>query len=299
VLVRAAALGLAACSIAAGCGGSSSAKEEPDPSTLEALWRAPGEDVAVTPASTDFGPGPVRFPFLIIDGQGRVVARPTARIWVARGLKERPFARTTARSEEIGVEGSDPADAAEIFVAHLQLPKAGKYWLLAEPVGGRKVQAVGTVEVKKRTAAPDVGDAAPASETPTLATATLDELSTSRVPDPELHRSSVAAALADRAPFVLVFATPKYCTSRTCGPVVDVVSTIRREHGGSDLRFIHVEIYQDNDPAKGANRWVTEWNLPSEPWVFVVGPDGKVRDRFEGTVSVRELEASVRKHLSA
>jgi hypothetical protein len=42
---------------------------------------------------------------------------------------------------------------------------------------------------------------------------------------------------------------------------------------------------------------VKEWKLPSEPWVFVVGADGKVRDRFEGTVSVRELDASVREHL--
>ena len=94
-----------------------------------------------------------------------------------------------------------------------------------------------------------------------------------------------------------MFATPKYCTSRTCGPVVDVVSAVRRKHTASGIRFIHVEIYKDNDPAKGVNQWVTQWRLPSEPWVFLVGPDGKVRDRFEGTVSVRELDASVRKHL--
>lgn len=253
--------------------------------------------MAITPGSADFGPGRVRLTFLIIDGQGGVVTRPTARIWISRGLKERPFARTTARSEAIGIEGGDSADVQEIFVTNLQLPKAGTYWVLAEPVGGRKVQAVGTVEVKQRTVAPAVGEHAIASRTPTLANATLDELSTSRVPDPELHRSSIADALADRAPFVLVFATPKYCTSRTCGPVVDVVSTVRRAHAGSDIRFIHVEIYEDNDPAKGENRWVREWKLPSEPWVFVVGPDGKIRDRFEGTVSVRELERSVEQHL--
>lgn len=289
--------GLAACLLAAGCGGSSSAEEEPKPQTLESLWRAPGEDVAIVPGSTDFGPGRVRLTFLIVDGQGGVVTRPSARIWLARGLKERPFARTTARSEEIGVEGSDPADAKAIFVTNLPLSKAGTYWLLAEPVGGRKIQAVGTVVVKQRTAAPDVGEAAPRSQTPTLATATLAELSTSRVPDPELHRSSVVGALTDRAPFVVVFATPKYCTSRTCGPVVDVVSTVRRDHANSGIRFIHAEIYKDNDPANDVNRWVTEWRLPSEPWVFVVGRDGKVRDRFEGTVSVRELDASVRQHL--
>ena len=55
---------------------------------------------------------------------------------------------------------------------------------------------------------------------------------------------------------------------------------------------MHVEIYEDNDPSKGENRWVREWKLPSEPWVFLVGPDGRVRDRFEGTVSVRELDAA-------
>jgi len=42
---------------------------------------------------------------------------------------------------------------------------------------------------------------------------------------------------------------------------------------------------------------VKEWKLPSEPWVFLVGADGKIRDRFEGTVSVRELEAAVKRDL--
>jgi hypothetical protein len=296
-VARAAALALATCFLAAGCGGSSSAQEEPETPTLETLWRAPGEDVAITPATADFGPGQVRFTFLIVDGQGAVVLRPKARIWLSRGLKQPPFAQTTARAEPIGTQGGDDAGVPEIFVTHLRLEKPGTYWLLAEPVGGRKIQAVGTVKVKQRTAAPGVGAAVPRSETPTLADATLEELSTSRIPDPELHRSSVADAVADRVPAVIVFATPKYCTTRTCGPVVDVVSTVRREHAGSDVRFIHIEIYEGNDPAKGENRWVREWNLPSEPWVFIVGPDGKVRDRFEGTLSVRELDASVRKHL--
>lgn len=298
-MVRAAALGLAACSLAAGCGGSSSAKEEPEAATLEALWRAPGEDVAITPGSADFGPGRVRLPFLVIDGQGRVVARPTARIWLARGLKERPFARATARSEAIGVAGSDPADATEIFVTYLNLAEPGTYWLVAEPVGGRKIQAVGTVVVKERTAAPGVGDRVPASETPTLASTgdDLAALTTSKVPDLELYRKSIADSIRDRSRFVVVFATPKYCTSRLCGPVVDVVSAVRTKREASGIRFIHVEVYEGNDPAKGENRWVKEWKLPSEPWVFLVGEDGRVRDRFEGTVSVRELDASVREHL--
>ena len=59
-------------------------------------------------------------------------------------------------------------------------------------------------------------------------------------------------------------------------------------------RFIHVEIYKDNNPAQGENRWVGEWHLPSEPWVFVVGRDGRIKARFEGSVSVAELERAAR-----
>ena len=289
----AAALALAACSIVAGCGGSSSAQEEPDAPTLEALWRAPGEDVAIVPGSADFGPGQVRFTFLVVDGQSRLVSRPTAKIWLARGLRSVPFAQTTARSEPIGVSGAEPGEAEAVFVANLELDEPGTYWLLAEPVGGRKIQAVGNVVVKEKTAAPDVGAKAVPSKTPTLRTSTLEQLTTSTKPDRKLYESSVAEALAAKSPFVVVFATPKYCTSRTCGPVVEVVSDVRRTHAKDGIRFIHVEIYEDNDPTKGENRWVKEWNLPSEPWVFVVGADGKIRDRFEGTVSVRELDAAV------
>jgi hypothetical protein len=298
----AAALVLVACSIAAGCGGSSSAQEEPDApttletsKTLEGLWRAPGEDVAIVPGTADFGPGAVRFTFLVIDGQGRVVTRPTARIWLAQDLKSKPFAETTARSEPIGVNGNEPGEPQAVFVADLELDEPGTYWVLAEPVGGRKIQAVGNVVVKPATAAPDVGSDAVASKTPTLANATLEQLTTSTKPDPELYRTSVAAALAAKKPFVVAFATPKYCTSRTCGPVVDVVSAVRREHASSGIEFIHAEIYQDNDPTKGENSWVREWKLPSEPWVFLVGSDGKVKARFEGAVSVDELDAAVAK----
>jgi hypothetical protein len=286
---------LAACFIAAGCGGSSSAQEEPDASTLEELWHAPGEDVAMVPGAADFGPGDVRYPFLVIDGEGRVVTRPTAKIWLARGLKSKPFAETTAKSERIGAGKNEPGEPTDVFVATLKLPDAGTYWLLAEPVGGRKIQAVGTVAVKPKTTAPDVGAKAIPSKTRTLDNATLDQLTTANTPDPELYRSSVAAALAAKAPFVLAFATPKYCTSRLCGPVVDVVSDVRRRHEGEGTRFIHVEIYEGNDPTKGENRWVKQWNLPSEPWVFLVGSDGTIKTRFEGTVSVDELDAAVKK----
>lgn len=299
-MLRAAALALAAGLLVAGCGGSSgAAQEEPEDGTLEALWRAPGDDVAIVPGTADFGPGRVRLTFLVIDDEGRVVTRPTARVWVARGLEQAPFAETTARSEPIGVEGSEEADAEAIFVTHLDLAEPGTYWVLAEPEGGRKIQAIGNVVVVDDPAAPAVGEPAVASETPTIASTggDFEALTTQDPPDRELLEHSIADSLEAKVPFVVTFATPRYCQTRTCGPVVDVVDAVREQYGSQGVRFIHVEIYEDNDPAKETNRWVREWNLPSEPFTFVVGADGLIKETFEGTVSVRELAEAVEQHL--
>jgi len=299
-VLRAAALALAAGLLVAGCGGSSgAAQEEPEDGTLEALWRAPGDDVAIVPGTADFGPGRVRLTFLVIDDEGRVVTRPTARVWVARGLEQEPFAETTARSEPIGVEGSEEADAEAIFVTHLDLAEPGTYWVLAEPEGGREIQAIGNVVVVDDPAAPAVGEPAVASETPTIASTggDFEALTTQDPPDRELLEHSIADSLEAKVPFVVTFATPRYCQTRTCGPVVDVVDAVREQYGSQGIRFIHVEIYEDNDPAKETNQWVREWNLPSEPFTFVVGADGLIKEKFEGTVSVRELAEAVEQHL--
>jgi hypothetical protein len=217
-------------------------------------------------------------------------------VWVARALDAVPFLETEATLERIGVPGGDVADATHIYVAHLRLRRPGTYWLLAEPEGGKaKVQALGTVVVTAKDPVPSVGERVPASETPTLASVGGDaaKVTTRTPPDESLLRVSVAEALRERVPFVVTFATPRFCTSRTCGPVVDVVEEVARRFEGTDVRFIHVEVYEGNDPAKGYNRWMREWRLTTEPWTFVVGRDGRVVERFEGTVSVRELEAAV------
>jgi len=297
-----AALTALSCLLLVGCGGSDEeASTEPGAgATLEELWRAPGDDVAVIPGTENHEPGAVRVSFLVVDADGAVVALPTARVWVADSLESAPFLETEAKLERIGIPGGDEADATHIYVATLRLPRAGKYWLLAEPEGGaEKVQAVGNVVVVKEDAPPDVGDPAIASDTPTLASTGGDTaaLTTRTPPDEDLLRYSVAESLEAKAPFVVTFATPKFCSSRTCGPVVDVVEEVSRRIDDEDIRYIHVEVFEDNDPALGFNRWMKEWKLPTEPWTFLVGADGTIAARFEGTVSVSELEQAVRENL--
>ena len=290
--------------VTSGCGGSgddgattgATATTPAAEETLEALWRAPGEDVAVVPGTSDHQVGANRISFLVVDKQGRVVERPKARVWLARGLKEVPFAETIARLEPIGVPGGDSAGVGGIYVATITTPTPGKYWFMAEPVGGRKIQALGNVVVARKSTAPSVGDRAIPSKTPTLASTggDLTALTTSRRPDRALYRTSVAQAIAAKVPFVVAFATPQFCQTRTCGPTVDVVSAVRKSQLASgEVEFVHVEVYADNDPAKGVNRWVKEWRLPTEPFTYVVDRTGVIRAKLEGAYSAAELERAV------
>ena len=220
---------------------------------------------------------------------------------MATGLKDVPYQRTLAHSEPIGVPGGAAAPVASIYVTQIDLSKPGKYWLLAVPAGSSKpVGALANAVVPaKRLGAPRVGDHAIASRTPTMESVggKLAALSTATHPDPRLYRLSVAGALAAHVPFVVAFATPRFCSSRTCGPVVDVVDAVAKKLAATPVRFIHVEIYKDNDPANGFNRWVKEWHLPTEPFTFVVDRNGVIRARLEGAFSVSELERTVRGQL--
>ena len=304
----AAALTVLSCLLlAAGCGGSDDGATATSTvpgggMTLEELWRAPGDDVAVIPGTENHEPGDVRVSFLVVDSKGRVVTLPTAKVFVANSLDAKPFLETQGKLERIGVPGGDQADATHIYVAHLKLRRPGKFWMVAEPEGGsEKVQALGNVVVVKQDSPPDVGDRAFASDTPTLASADGDAaaITTRTPPDESLLQYSVADSLKARVPFVVTFATPKFCSSRTCGPVVDVEEEVQHRLEGEKVRFIHVEVYEDNDPANGFNQWMQEWKLQTEPWTFLVDAKGRIAERFEGTVSVNELETAVREKLLA
>jgi len=294
LVVLAAALG------AAGCGGSGNANPETGvPGTLRARLARPGPDVALVQGTSDYAAGPVRVTFLVIDSKSRSVERPHARVWVGPALDAPPTVSTVAALEPIGIPGKSEAavgGVSRIYVARFRIAKPGSYTLVAEPEGAT-IQGLATLKVAQHPQAPAVGERAVPSRTPTLASTHGDVavLTTASPPDLSLLRYSVADSVAAHVPFVVVFATPKFCTSRTCGPAVDVVQAVQRRFAGSGIRFIHVEIYKDNNPAQGYNRWVREWRLPSEPWVFLVGRDGRIAQRFEGSVSVAELSAAVRR----
>ena len=286
---------LAAAVLTAGCGGSRTSAD----GSLDSILKRPGPDVALTAGASEFVPGDVRYPFLVIRNDARPVERPTATVWIAKSRSAEPFARVTARLEPIGIPGRSGAafgGVTRIYVGYLRIPRPGRYWLAVQPERAR-IQGVGELDVAARPRSVAVGAEAPRSTTPTLATAPAARITTARPPDLPLLRYSIAGALAAHAPFVVTFATPKFCTSRICGPVVDVMEAVRKRFAPRGVRFIHVEVFRDNNPRLGYDRWMRQWGLLSEPWVFLVGRDGRVKAKFEGSVSVAELAAAVRAKL--
>ena len=286
---------LALCALAAAWAGIARA----DDSTVEQRWLKGKTHVALVLGTSDYVPGDVRVSFLVVDKKSRLLTAPTARLSLASGMQAVPFATGTATLVSTAGPATKAADGefTQLFVGHIRATAPGTYFLLAE-LAGTSVTGIGNVIVRAKATTPGIGDPAPASQTPTLAT-TKDsaKLTTRTPPDRELLRVSVAQALKAHQPFVVTFATPKFCSSRTCGPVVDVVDGVRRQWSGTRVQFIHVEIYADNVPSQGPNTWVRQWKLPSEPWTFLVGADGKVKERFEGALSTSELAAAVKAKL--
>jgi hypothetical protein len=140
---------------------------------------------------------------------------------------------------------------------------------------------------------PAVGDAVPRVHTPTRDdVGDLGEIDT-REPPSTMHEHDLADVLG-RRPVMLLFATPRLCRSRVCGPVIDVLEQVKADHPQA-AAFIHMEIWNDNNRDRGERPQVRAFGLPSEPWLFAIDRRGRVAERIEGAFSADEAEAALRK----
>jgi len=149
-----------------------------------------------------------------------------------------------------------------------------------------------SVEVPEASALPAVGSPAPRSRN-LIATdvSQLREIDTSPEPDKRLHQIRIADAIVQQKPQLIVFATPQFCTSRMCGPVVEIVRSLLPSFG-KRVAFTHQEIWQDFAEKK-VFATVAEWRLKSEPWIFVVNGRGTITAKFEGLVTDSELRKAL------
>jgi hypothetical protein len=116
-----------------------------------------------------------------------------------------------------------------------------------------------------------------------------------KVPDPELHQETIAAALAAHQPILALFSTPVWCTSQFCGPSTDALEQLART-GPKDAAYIHVEIYENhakNEVNAAAKQWLLRNGDLTEPWLFLIGRDGKIIDRWAPLFQVSQVRAEL------
>ncbi len=160
-----------------------------------------------------------------------------------------------------------------------------------------------TFKVTATGQSPTIGALAPRTENPTLSTQPNKKLiTTDTEPSDAFYQMTVSQAIDAKRAFVVIFATPAFCQSALCGPVLDNVKAVQPEFADS-LNFIHIEPFvleADGGLASGpvASQSANDWNLKTEPWIFVVGGDGKIAARFEGSASPEELRQSIQATLS-
>jgi hypothetical protein len=186
-----------------------------------------------------------------------------------------------------------------VYVAYVDFTRAGDWGMnvrVTEADGNALERAPSRFNVRDRTPEPMVGEPAPASVQPTLATEPdINEIDSSEPPRPHMHGLTIADALASGRPSVIAFATPAFCFSRTCAPVMDSVMDGLYARYADRANFIHVEPYVLRDLRNGLRQTALpvtrEWRLESEPWVFVVDSSGRVAGKFQGVVAVDEVES--------
>jgi hypothetical protein len=113
------------------------------------------------------------------------------------------------------------------------------------------------------------------------------KISSALTDDTILHRINIADAVTSGKPTVILFATPRFCTTRTCGPSHQVVMSLAQNYADR-VNFIHVEVYKDFETFAPADAML-EWNLRTEPWLFFVDANGVIVDKFEGGITSKEI----------
>jgi hypothetical protein len=117
------------------------------------------------------------------------------------------------------------------------------------------------------------------------------------VPDPELHRDTIAGAIAAHRAALVLFATPVYCQSQFCGPSTDALEQISKS-GPKDADYIHVEIYANfakHQINKAAADWLLRNDDLTEPWLYLIAPNGTIKDRWGPLFDPAEVMAELQR----
>lgn len=295
--------------LGAACGGGDD--EAPDFSA-EAIATSQSAEVTAILASSPPAVGPARLSFGIFDKQGQLVSTAEdveVRLYTLEGstgtlVTEQRLTPITlgdsgATHEHATTEAHLHQEMVTVYTAYAELTRP-EWWgaVLSFTLDGERYedQALRFFVVNESTE-PAVGAQVPATQQKTTQSGlALADLDTSPEPNAALHDMTIAAAIASGRPSVIAFATPAFCQTRFCGPIIEEVVTPTWERYRDRVNVLHVEPYDVPAARQGALKLepvMTEWGLQTEPWVFVLDGEGRVLAKFEGVTSLDEVTSAV------
>lgn len=185
----------------------------------------------------------------------------------------------------------DNLGEAGVYVGHANFDHAGEWGVevtVAQAGFASETKRLG-FNVLAKDPSPGIGDNAPRTKNPTLQDVNGDrsKISSATEDDSILHRIRIADAVTNGKPTVILFATPRFCTSRTCGPSHQVVLSLAQNYADR-VNFVHVEVYKNFETFEIADA-MKEWNLNTEPWLFFVDKNGKIAAKYEGGITSKEI----------
>lgn len=292
--------------LAAACGGGG------DDDSWSAQAIAFPQDAPLVPVlvNSQVGVGTTRIAFGLFSREGALISEATAsvKLYTLDGdagtlVGEHQLAPAAiqlgeqAHTHADGSQHLHAGPAATVFAVMTELTRP-EWWgaELSVELDGQQLEPMRIrFFVQERTLEPRIGDPAPRTVQLTLRDVDdVREIDSSIEPNPALHELTVAEALDSGRPAVVAFATPAFCQTRFCGPVVDQVVAPLQERYGDRVHVLHIEPFDLAEVRAGRAVPVpamAEWGLQSEPWVFVIDADGRVAAKFEGIMSFDEVSA--------
>jgi hypothetical protein len=258
----------------------------------------PGHQLKVALVATQLAVGTFRFPIGVSDHNTPVTdAAVHVRVFSVVNSVQTPKGEANAPYHDQGLSGHG------LYVAwfHFDVPGLWQAQVDVRLPDGTSATVPQQFGVRVATEVPMVGQPAPRSENKTAADVPDVSYIDSGQPPDDMHAISIADAIVQHRPTLVVFATPAFCTSATCGPQIQAIQALEPAYRDR-LTFVHVEVYTDIKPDPNRRQLsptMTEWHLQTEPWVFLVNRSGNIAAVFEGAAASDELKQAVDQMLAA
>lgn len=190
----------------------------------------------------------------------------------------------TSIGDPVAVARRDKGIPTPYFPLLFEFPAAGDYQVTTAINGEQLEPRVFQVAEPSAVQVPQPGDPLPPSETPTTADARGVDPICTRDPDCDLHEVTLTDALATDQPVALIIATPEFCQTQICGPVLDVL--LGQEEAFPDVAMVHAEVYKnpeavDNIAEADLAPIIEAFGLTYEPVLFLAKPDGTIAARLD------------------